>query len=116
MANMTASVTRMCAECAREFEVKGIGRPPSRCPKCRGETREEPTNGRGKQVVRRARARVSVPESLTSAEPVATGPLDIPAIEAALSGEIEHLEEAIAVRLRLQRALVAFRSVNGRSA
>jgi hypothetical protein len=109
---MTAT-TRMCSECARDFEwTPGLGRPPMRCPRCRRENPSTPAK-RAKvaavAAVTPARGNgahpVALVEEVESVEPVSGGPLDIPAIQAAVAGEIEQLEEALAVRLRLQLAL-----------
>ena len=97
---MSAPVTRMCSECARDFEVTPApGRPPTRCPRCRRES-----NGNGTKPARTRAALAVVSDApVPAAETVS--PLDIPAMQAAVSAEIEQLEDAIVVRLRLQYAL-----------
>ncbi len=62
MANQSsAPSTRMCTECARDFELVpgATGRPPSKCPECRGGKSEEsdtPARASRAQVPERPRA------------------------------------------------------------
>lgn len=112
-------VTRMCSECTKEFEIEGPlkGRPPSRCPDCRGESAKPER----KPVASKALARVAsraVSPVLPPPAPVAHeangNGVNVAAVTERVMAEVAELEDAIAVRLRVVRTLEQYAKSAGR--
>ena len=113
----TTTASRMCSECARDFTfIPGLGRPPLRCPSCRQENPLGPARRTAvvsaKAVVKQA---VSVPDVLPLPTASAPPPLDLPAFTEQVMREIDALESALAVRLRVVRSLEAYARVTDAS-
>ncbi len=98
--------TKMCVECAREFEIKpGPGRKPVRCPKCRADAEraaDEDDEPKPRTAVAKTKRAPLVVEAI--AEEIRT-PGDLIELRRQVGSDIEQLERQLGIRLRLLRAL-----------
>lgn len=114
MSNLsTSKPTRMCAECTREFEWAGNGRPPLRCPKCRDTRLDQNAAAAARKPPKSTVARARPP--VDTLLPVAP-PVDLAAVAEQLRAEIGMLEARVAGRQRALAALDEYLASEGATA
>lgn len=109
MSDLTSKTTRMCGACARDFEIPEghIGRPPTKCPSCRGESSETKPK-RAKKTPRASAA--------SSSRPRSTKPKAKAAVNGGVAGAIAELQREVEIlderREQLTAAIESLEALN----